>query len=489
MSNEASRKPREISDGQLLVTLNKAQLVMLDEEGLLDADLVGRLADALAAIEPGWPGSAGDYLAIESELALRVGPEASNLHLGRSRNDIGATRERLWLKDAFFAALDRLAGARGLLLSRVARHGDVVIASYTHAVQAQPISLGHYLLALDAALARDSQRLREAYARIDQSPLGAGALATSGFALNRRRLAELLGFSDLCENSYDCIGVASADTKIELAQVFATSAIGVGRFCSDLVAQHTSPMPGLTVSNEYTGGSSIMPQKRNPKVLEQLRNVSSRVVGAAGKVALVAHNTPFGDIADVRGVALTEALEVADLATKMYAALADLMDGLVVDVNAFERLVRSDYSTMTELADTLFREAGVPFRVGHAFAKRVTEFGRSRMVGPAEVAQADLVRLYSDETGTDFPLDHATYLRAVDPAEFVRSRTGTGGPQPAEITRMRSEHERDLAELNAWRSSEVERLAVAAETLDAAFAARLQGHHVEREHRNGRAQP
>ena len=463
---------REISDGQILVELNKAQLVMLDEEGLLDAGLVRRLADALAAIEPDWPGHSGDYLAIESELVRRVGPEASNLHLGRSRNDIGATRERIWLKDAFFAALDKLTAARRLLQSRVGKHGDVVIASYTHAVQAQPISLGHYLLALDASLARDSDRLQQAYARIDQSPLGAGALATSGFALNRERLAELLGFSDLCENSYDCIGVASADTKIELSQVFATSAVGVGRFCSDLVAQHTSPTPGLTVSNEYTGGSSIMPQKRNPKVLEQLRNVSSRVVGAAAKVTLVAHNTPFGDIADVRGIALTEALDVARLATDMYATLADLMDGLVVDIAAFDRLVQSDYSTMTELADTLFREADVPFRVGHAFAKRLTEFGRSRMVGPKEVAHDDLARLYRDETGEEFPLDHATYLRAVDPAEFVRSRTGVGGPQPSEVARMLSEHEQSLAELDAWRHNEIERLGVAAKTLDAAFAAR-----------------
>ncbi|HZC25411.1 MAG TPA: argininosuccinate lyase [Actinopolymorphaceae bacterium] len=472
MSTAHDQEPRGISDGQILVNLNKAQLVMLDEQGLLAPDLVRRLADATATIEPDWPPSAGDYLAIESELVRRIGAEASNLHLGRSRNDIGATRERIWLKDAFFAALGRLLDARRLLLARVGDHADVVIPSYTHAVQAQPISLGHYLLALDAALDRDSSRLLDAYARIDRSPLGAGALATSGFALDRRRLAELLGFSDLCENSYDCIGVASADTKLELAQVFATSAIGIGRFCSDLVTQHASPTPGLTVSSEFTGGSSIMPQKRNPAVLERLRNVSSRVVGAAAKVTFVAHNTPFGDVADVRGIALAEALDVTELATAMYAALADLMTGLIVDAAAFERLVQSDYSTMTELADTLFREAGVPFRVGHAYAKRVTEFGRGRMVGPRELQLADLDRLYHEETGEPFPLDVTAYQRAVDPAEFVRSRTGVGGPQPVEVARMLSEHRRALAELDAWRTGELGRLAAAADDLAAAFAAR-----------------
>jgi len=472
MTAATAPKPDEISDGQIMVALNKAQLVMLDEERLLDAALVERLADAVAVVGADWPGSAGDYLAFESALVNLVGPEASNLHLGRSRNDIGATRERLWLKHAFFTTLARLIDARRILLTRVGEHGNVVIASYTHAVQAQPISLGHYLLALDASLARDSQRLLQAYARIDQSPLGAGALATSGFTLNRRRLADLLGFSTLCENSYDCIGVASADTKIELAQVFATSAIGVGRFCSDLVAQHAAPAPGLTVSNEYTGGSSIMPQKRNPSVLEALRNVSSRVVGAAGKVTFVSHNTPFGDIADVRGIALTETLDVADLATAMYSRLADLMTGLVVDEAAFARLVQSDYSTMTELADTLFREAGVPFRVGHAFAKSVAVFGRSRLVGPAEVGAEDLQRLYRDETGEALPIDYATYQRAVDPGEFVRSRTGIGGPQPSEIDRMLSEHQQALADLEAWRRDESERLSRAEADLDTAFTAR-----------------
>ncbi len=472
MTATTAQRTEEISDGQILVALNKAQLVMLDEERLLDPDLVGRLADALAVVAADWPGSAGDYLAFESALVEAVGPEASNLHLGRSRNDIGATRERLWLKHAFFQAFASLVDARRILLTRVGEHGNVVIASYTHAVQAQPISLGHYLLALDASLARDSNRLMEAYARIDQSPLGAGALATSGFALNRRRLADLLGFSTLCENSYDCIGVASADTKIELAQVFATSAIGVGRFCSDLVAQHAAPAPGLTVSNEYTGGSSIMPQKRNPSVLEALRSVSSRVVGAAGKVTMVAHNTPFGDIADVRGIALTEALEVADLATAMYKRLTDLMTGLVVDEAAFARLVQSDYSTMTELADTLFREAGVPFRVGHAFAKSVAQFGRSRLVGPAEVGEEDLRRIYHEETGTALPIDYATYQHAVDPGEFVRSRTGVGGPQPAEIDRMLSEHRQGLAEFDSWRNEEMDRLSRAEADLDAAFTAR-----------------
>jgi argininosuccinate lyase len=460
-----------ISDGDLLVRLNKAQLVMLYEQRLLPTDLVGRLAGAISVVAAEWPGNAGDYLAFESELVRIAGPEASNLHLGRSRNDIGATRERLWLKHAFFQTLTKLLESRQLLLTRVAEHGGVVIPSYTHAVQAQPISLGHYLLALDASLARDSSRLLQAYARIDQSPLGAGALATSGFAVNRHRLAELLGFSGLCDNSYDCIGVASADTKLELAYTFATSAIGVGRFCSDLVAQHAAPTPGITVSNEYTGGSSIMPQKRNPKVLEQLRNVSSRVVGSAGNVTLVSHNTPFGDIADVRGIALTEALDVADLATTMYSTLADLMRGLVVDAEAFSRLVQSDYSTMTELADTLFREAAVPFRTGHAFAKNVAQFGRSRMIGPGEVTETDLGRLYHELTGEALPIDHATYLRAVDPAEFVRSRRGIGGPQPAEIARMREEHQQDVTDLESWQDHETARLARAVADLDAAFAA------------------
>lgn len=457
-------------DHTFLVAMNKAQLVMLAEQDLLDKRLVADIARGIRALadDPTAPRPA-DYLAYEKELASRVGGAASNLHLGRSRNDIGATRERLWLRQECLALFGALAQARRELLARAAEHRDVIIPAYTHAVQAQPISLGHYLLALDASLGRDADRLRAGYDRVNVSPLGAGALATSGFALDRVLLGRLLGFVGLCENSYDCIGIASADTKLEVASVLGNSSVNIGRFCQDLVIQQAGPAPGITVGDRLTGGSSIMPQKRSPAVLEKLRSACSGVLGAASAVPMLAHNTPFGDVADVRGQLLRSALEVTERAQSMYDTLTDLMSGLVVDADACRALVDADYSTMTELADTLFREAGVPFRQGHAVAGQLAAHGRAHGLAPKDVPLPVVADIFADVVGHAFPLDEQTYRQAIDPAAFVLSRRGRGGPQPDEVGRMLAEHEQSLREFDAWSRTEQDRLGAAHAELESRF--------------------
>lgn len=457
-------------DHSFLVAMNKAQLIMLAERGLLESRLASDIARGVHAIaaDPDAPRPA-DYLAYEKELVARVGGDASNLHLGRSRNDIGATRERLWLRQECLAIATKLVAARRELLARVSEHADVVIPAYTHAVQAQPISLGHYLLALDASLARDADRLRAAYDRVNESPLGAGALATSGFLLDRARLAQLLGFVGLCENSYDCIGIASADTKLEVATVLGNSSVNIGRFCQDLVIQQAGPAPGITVAQRLTGGSSIMPQKRSPAVLEKLRSACGGVLGAAQAVPLLAHNTPFGDVADVRGQLLAKALNVTEYARTMYDVLNDLMAGLVVDADACRALVDADYSTMTELADTLFRVAGVPFRLGHAVAGKLSAYGREHAMAPNDVPISTVAEIFDEVVGNSFPLDEQTYRQAIDAAHFVRSRRGIGGPQPDEVRRMLGGHERTLGEFANWAGTEQDRLQAVYSALESQF--------------------
>lgn len=465
----------QVTDGSVLMTLNKAQLVMLDEEQLIDPDLVGRLATALRDLEGEWPDEKGDYLACEKELIGRVGPDASNLHLGRSRNDIGATRERMWLRRALLDVVAEMELARTALLDRAEQYVDVPMPSYTHAVQAQPISIGHYFTAIDASLSRDCERMLACFARLNRCPLGSGALGTSGFPLNRLRLSELLGFSELNENSYDSIGGASADTKVEFSFVLATSAINVGRFTTDMVSQHAPSNPGFTVVDEMTGGSSIMPNKRNPGILEAMRGSSSRVVGKGQVVAMLSHNTPFGDVADIRTGTQIEALKVSDEAQRMYGLLARFLGGLVVDQVALRRLLASDYSTMTELADALFRLHHVPFRLGHEFAKRVANFGRHHRVGPADVPMSELNEMYREVVGTDLPLSKDEYLGVVDPDRFVQSRAGRGGPQRGSVETMITNHRADLASVHHWRTEAELQLATADATLQQEFLRRAAG--------------
>ena len=232
-----------------LAEINKASLVTLAEEGLVSAELAADIAQGVAHIidEQAREGAvrSSNYLDFEKRLLEIVGPEASRLHMGRSRQDIGSTMRRMAIRDAFLDTYDELLAARYALLDLAAAHVETIIPAYTHGVQAQPTTLAHYLLAFSAAFERDARRLQEVYARLNLSPLGAAALGTSGFPLNRERLADQLGFDGIVENSYDANLVASVDSKIELANALATSAITVGQFMQNLHTQYHNPRPWI----------------------------------------------------------------------------------------------------------------------------------------------------------------------------------------------------------------------------------------------------
>ncbi len=411
-----------------------------------------------------------NYLDLEEQLVLRLGPEASNLHIGRSRNDLGATSERIVLREETLALLRQLAQARAALLKLAEAHVDTVIPAYTHAVQAQPTTMAHYLGAYLSALERDEQRLREAYARINQSPLGAAAFTTSGFALRRDRLRELLGFSLLVENSYDAIMVSSVDSKAELASVLSLSALNLGRFAQQFLTQYGDSRPFWNLADEAVGHSSIMPQKRNPRPAEQLRIMASTVVADAQAVTWTAHNTPGSEVADIRIHLLQRTVLVTRAAVAMYKALESLAAASRVDPLRSLEIVNNDFSLMTELADTLLREAGVPFRTGHRVASEVAAFCRERKKRPADLTHEEVAVIYQRVAGTPFPLSPSQLQTAFDPQAFVRGRRGDGGPQPVEMQRMLQSHARRLDSDRAWAAAETARLNNAEKALEIAFS-------------------
>jgi argininosuccinate lyase len=452
---------------------NKAQIVMLDEERLIPRPEARRIAAGIRAIaaEQAQPGAArpGDYLRFEADMIKRTGPEASKLHMGRSRNDLGAAVNRMMIRDRMLEALDALADARESLLNLAARHVNTIYPAYTQHVQAQPISLAHYLLALSSALERDAQRAGESYRRLNHSTLGAGALGTSGFPLNRLRLMELAGFDALLENSYDAICVSEADSKIEVASVFAISSLAIGRFAQDLANQYGDPVPGLYFSDEMTGRSSIMPQKRNPGAIESLRRFATSVLAESQKSLLMAHNTNFGEVSDVRYALKDQVLTVSDETARMYRALKTVLDGLQVNPARTLEKVNSDFSTMTELADALLREAGVPFRQGYNFASAVTTYGRQNGKTPSQITYPEYQRIYQEVNGAVFPLEAAAMQQVVDPRMVVANRKGRGGPQPAEVERMLAGHRNRLAADRDWAGAERKKMADAETRLNAVF--------------------
>ena len=380
-----------------------------------------------------------------------------------------STTERMKLREGLLKLFESHNSSREKLLTLASKHTDTIIPAYTHGVQAQPTTLAHYLLALAASLDRDGERLRQAYARINLSPLGAAALGTSSFPVDRARLAALLGFDGIVENSYDANHVSPAETNTEFASALAISALAIGHFVQDVHTQYHNPFPWFTLrERRLTGISSIMPQKRNPTALERLRLLCSTVIGDAQTTFIMAHNSTTG-MSDYRYAAQT--LQTAEKASSMYKLFGEVIDGLVINRDRALAEVDADFSTMTEVADILQREANVPFRVGHHFASELTNYGRSSGKRPSEIPYEEAVRIYKEVTGDKLPLNETRFKESISAQNMVFGSRGRGGPQREEVTRMLSDHRQRLAADGAWVKDCRTRLENASAALQRTFTA------------------
>jgi argininosuccinate lyase len=360
---------------------------------------------------------------------------------------------------------------REKLLALANRHTETIIPAYTHGVQAQPTTFAHYLHALAAALGRQTERLQQTYQRVNRNPLGAAALATSSFPLDRERLAVLLGFEGLVENAYDANHLAPVDSSLDVASALAIAAIQIGQFAQDIHAQYSEPTPWfMLATGELTGVSSIMPQKRNPAALEQLRAQASIMLGEMQTVFLIAHNVRTGmfDYRSYDPVPCGRPLQV-------FRLLQQVVQGIVVNKERALAEVKADYSTTTEIADALLQKADIPFRIGHHFASKLTDYGRARGLALHDISHADAVRLYEKEAGQAFPLGEAEFREAISAERMVFSRSGIGGPQPAEVERMLVNERTALSANRAWLNARSAALADAEATLEQAFNRLAQG--------------
>ena len=457
--------------------MNKASLVSLTEEGILPPELAARIGQAIREIvdRESTPGArrSQDYLDFERELIALVGPEASWLHVGRSRQDMLTTGMSLWLAAAHLVVLDDLLAVSQSLRDLAGKHVETVMPTYTHGVQAQPTSVAHYVLAFLGAFDRVAARLTESYTRANRSPLGAGAGTTSAFRLNRDRLAELLGFDGLVDNSFDANLVAPIDATLEFVGILSLLAVQVGQLVQDVYAPFYLSDAWLTIdpASKLTGISSMMPQKRNPRILEPLREHASVILGAAQSMTLLAHNIISG-MSDIRETVTT----VVPLGRThdLLVLLDRTVAALVIDPVRSLAEVNREYSSMTALAEFLVQRADVPFRAAHEFASRLTDYGRREGLSPIEIDYAVANQIYQTELGTALPVSPAEFSRALDPLEIVGSRRGRGGPQRAEVERMLGDADRQLAARGAWLGERRAATRAARERLDAAFLSLLR---------------
>jgi argininosuccinate lyase len=456
---------------EFLDQINKAAIVMLDAAGIVPHPVAAAIAKGVAKVieqeRISGPRRSADYLDYEPRLAAVVGPDASRLHTGRSRQDIASAIARMNLRDGLLKELEALIAARGALLAVAGRHTGTIIPAYTHGVQAQPTTFAHYLHAHAAALGRQVERMQQAWERVNRNPLGAAALATSSFPIDRERLAALLGFEGLAENAYDANHIAPVDSALDVACAVAIAAVQMGQFAQDIHAQYAEPEPWfMLAAGELTGVSSIMPQKRNPAALEQLRAQASILLGEMQTVFLVSHNNRTGmfDYRMYDPVPCARALQV-------FRLFRQVVDGIVVNRERALAEVRADYSTTTEIADALMQRADVPFRTGHHFASKLTDYGRGRGLKLHEIGYADVARLYQEHAKTPFPLNEAAYAEAISPEYMVFGRKGTGGPQVAEVHRMLSAERAAMARESAWLEARKDGLARAETELGNSFTA------------------
>jgi argininosuccinate lyase len=445
-----------------MIAIHKAHLIMLVEQSLLSREQAAPVMKAIQALDleriqqTPYDGSFEDlFFLVEHLIMEKAGEIGGSLHLARSRNDMGVAMYRLTLRSKLIAVLRSAGALLQTLLDTAENHVDTVMLGYTHTQQAQPMTFAHYLIAVFDSVSRDVKRFHSAYETCNRSPLGAAALTTSGFPISRSRVAELLGFNGLVENSYDAI--SGADYLGEAATALQLSFIGIGRFVQDLLLWSTQEFAAIRVADPYVQISSIMPQKRNPVSLEHIRSLSSSGFGTASTVLQMLHNTPFGDIVDTEDDLQPHLWQSLKLSEQLFRLLSVVVGTLEVNKELLLERAKRSFATVTELADTLVREKNVPFRSAHSIASAVVKAALSRQLDASQVT-SDLVDEVSEQVvGHRLGVSQELVARAMDPVHFVQIRKLPGGPASDEMRRTIENRKKTLKGALSWLDEQIER--------------------------------
>ncbi len=409
---------------------SKAHAAMLAEVGLISPQerdaIMGGLDRIQAEIEAGeFPFSRAledIHMNVEARLTELVGEPGRKLHTARSRNDQVATDLRLWTRDALDRTDGLLRALQGALLARAAEHADAVMPGFTHLQAAQPVTLGHHLLAYVEMFGRDRGRFADARRRLNECPLGAAALAGTSFPIDRAATAAALGFDRPAANSIDA--VSDRDFALESLAAAAIAATHLSRLGEELVLWSTPQFAFVRMAEEFSSGSSIMPQKRNPDAAELVRAKAGRIIGALTGLLIVLKGLPLAYAKDLQEdkEPLFDALDSLSLGL---AAMTAMIEGMQVDRERLARAAAIGYTTATDLADWLVRRIGLPFREAHGVAARV--------VRRAEERQVDLAGLSLEELQAIEPRITAEVFEVLTVERSVASRTSYGGTAPSRV--------------------------------------------------------
>jgi argininosuccinate lyase len=409
---------------------SKAHAAMLRDTGIIGAEDAAAILAGLDTIEAEYErdGPPTDlalediHMAVEARLAELIGPTAGRLHTARSRNDQVATAFRLWVRQACQAAVAAICSLQSVLVARADEHAATTMPGFTHLQVAQPVTLGHHLLAYVEMLARDVSRFQAALGRAGECPLGAAALAGTGFPIDRQATAKALGFDRPTANSLD--SVSDRDFALDYLAAAAQCSLHLSRLAEELIQWASPPFGFVQLSDQWSTGSSIMPQKRNPDAAELVRGHSGRIVGLFTGLMITMKGLPLAYSKDMQDDK-APTFEAHDLLALSLAALAGSVESATFKADRMREVAAQGFSTATDLADWLVREAGVPFREAHHIT--------GRAVKAAEGAGCDLVDLPLDTLqAIDSRIDARVYdVLSVEAS--VNSRTSHGGTAPVRV--------------------------------------------------------
>jgi argininosuccinate lyase len=419
------------------IAASKAHAAMLAEQGIISASDAKNIGKGLDRILSEIGNGAFDFkraledihMNVESRLAELIGPAAGRLHTARSRNDQVATDFRLYVRDVIDQTDQALAAFQRALVERATEHAATVMPGFTHLQSAQPVTFGHHLLAYVEMAARDRGRFADARKRLNESPLGAAALAGTSFPIDREATAKALQFERPMANSLDA--VSDRDFALETLSAAAICAVHLSRFAEEIVVW-TSPLAGLVrLSDKFTTGSSIMPQKRNPDAAELVRAKTGRVIGALTALLIVMKGLPLAyqkDMQEDKEGAM-EAFAALALAIR---AMTGMVADLVPDESRMKQAAGDGYATATDLADWLVRTLKMPFREAHNVTGRIVALAFKRGVALHELPLKAMQEVE--------PRITAEALNVLSVESSVKSRTSFGGTAPKNV----------LAQAKAW---------------------------------------
>ena len=456
--------------------INKASVIMLTEEKIITPEMGKKIAEGVAhaigqADQPDGK-RPKDVLQIERIISDHIGPDASLIHSGRSRQDMYATYHMAKLRTQLLDYSDALNTLRERIVATAAENVNTIMPAYTNGVQAMPISYAHYLLAYEASFERDAQRIHELYKRMNRSAMGTAVLANSSWPLNRERMADLLGFDGVIENSLDSSQVSPSDIALEAVGIVSSGAIRLGAILGDMHTQYHQTRPWMLLDEGSTYTSSAMPQKRNPGIIMRAREYASNVVGLGQAVTIRAHNVTTG-MTDYKSPWID--LGFFPQSMEMIKGMNRVMDALKINPERSLEELEDDWTTSMELAEALQKEHQIPFRVGHSFASYIVTEARNNGFKPRTFPYEKAVELYAKAINkyelpdTAFPIKEPEFRQLLSPEYMVKTRVGTGGPQPAEVERMLAKAQQTLKADQDWMLATRKKLVDADTALDQTF--------------------